>query len=36
LLRTNVAASGALLFLGDIIQQNIEIYRGVHETGYNT
>ena len=33
LLKTNVAASGILLLLGDIIQQNIELYRGVHEKG---
>jgi len=33
LLYTNVAASGGLLFLGDIIQQNIELFRETHETG---
>ena len=33
LLKTNVAASGVLLLIGDVIQQSIELYRGVHDKG---
>jgi protein Mpv17 len=33
LLMKNVVASGALMFLGDAIVQNVELYRGQHETG---
>jgi len=33
LLYTNVAASGGLLFFGDVIQQHIELYREEHDTG---
>eukprot|EP00092_Neocalanus_flemingeri_P098730 GFUD01125902.1.p1 GENE.GFUD01125902.1~~GFUD01125902.1.p1 ORF type:complete len:185 (+),score=47.59 GFUD01125902.1:118-672(+) len=33
LLATNIIASGGLLMLGDVIQQNIELYRGLHRKG---
>jgi len=33
LLATNITMSGGLLFLGDVIQQNIELHNGVHITG---
>ena len=36
LLRTNVIASGALLMLGDGIQQSIELHTQTHETGKAT
>ena len=33
LLTTNIVASGGLLLLGDVIQQHIELYRGLHSQG---
>jgi hypothetical protein len=33
LLASNIAASGGLLLLGDVIQQNIELYKGLHTKG---
>ena len=33
LLATNVIAGGGLLFLGDVLQQHIEIRNVIHETG---
>jgi len=33
LLATNIVASGGLLLFGDVIQQQIELYRGLHLTG---
>ena len=33
LLATNIVASGGLLLLGDVIQQHIELYRGLHTKG---
>eukprot|EP00090_Calanus_glacialis_P023396 TRINITY_DN36104_c0_g1_i1.p1 TRINITY_DN36104_c0_g1~~TRINITY_DN36104_c0_g1_i1.p1 ORF type:complete len:184 (-),score=49.99 TRINITY_DN36104_c0_g1_i1:74-625(-) len=33
LLATNIVASGGLLLLGDVIQQNIELYKGLHTKG---
>ena len=33
LLATNILASGGLLFVGDVIQQHLELYRGLHAQG---
>ena len=33
LLTTNILASGGLLFLGDFIQQNLELRKGTSKTG---
>ena len=33
LLASNVITSGGLLMFGDAIQQNIELYRGLHSKG---
>ena len=32
-LATNIITSGGLLMLGDVIQQHVELYKGLHTKG---